>query len=267
MCRFAAYAGPERPLADVLIDAPRSLSEQAFAPRQQIHGHVNVDGTGAAWWWPDDPEPVRYRTAHPPWADVNLPGLAARITATRFLAAVRGATPGVGLGPTFAHPFASGRLAGTHNGWIGAWRERTARPLIADLPDALFAELDGLSDSHVLFLHAVAAHGEGADLGDAALAACDRIAAECARAGTTATLNLLIGDGERFAATRLSAGDAPVNSLWALEDGAAWPDAVLLASEPLDDDRAWREIPAGTVAVAGPDGVTIRRTNGQERSA
>jgi len=94
MCRFAAYHGPPRPLAEMLYEAPHSLERQAYVPREMVEGHVNVDGTGVVWWPHGDDEPLRYVTVLPPWSDPNLPTLAPRLQGRTILGSVRSATPG-----------------------------------------------------------------------------------------------------------------------------------------------------------------------------
>ena len=46
MCRHLAYLGPPVTLRSVIIDPPRGLYRQAWAPRMQRHGTVNADGFG-----------------------------------------------------------------------------------------------------------------------------------------------------------------------------------------------------------------------------
>jgi glutamine amidotransferase len=59
---------------------------------------------------------------------------------------------------------------------------------------------------------------------------------------TTATLNVALSDGRTVVATRASVHER-VNSLHLARGSARWPDAIVLASEPLDDDPAWQPVP------------------------
>jgi gamma-glutamyl hercynylcysteine S-oxide hydrolase len=259
MCRLAAYVGPPAPLSTLLYDPPRSLSEQAVSPREQRSGRVNVDGTGVAWWnGTDDPRPLRYRTDRPPWADPNLPGLAPRLLGTVQLAAIRSATPGIPHGAVFVHPFVHKAVAGTHNGWIRAFREHVARPLLARLPEHLFASFDGMSDSLALFLLCIAEleRNPKAGLVGAVRAALAAAAAECRRAGATAILNLALADTQGVAVARTGYKE-PGSSLYVLRSGARWPSANLLASEPLDDDPGWTPVPDCHIAALTGDGITM----------
>jgi len=44
MCRHLAYLGPPATLRALLLDPPHGLGTQAWAPRRQCHGTMNVDG-------------------------------------------------------------------------------------------------------------------------------------------------------------------------------------------------------------------------------
>lgn len=258
MCRLAGYLGPPVPLSALLYDPPRSLSEQAVESREQRSGRINVDGTGVAWWDGADPRPLRYRTDRPPWSDPNLPDLACRLAGGVQLAAVRSATRGIPYGTPFAHPFMHGQVAGTHNGRIGLFRERIARPLLARLPDELFSAFDGMSDSLALFLLAVAElerNPAGGLVGALGAALC-AVAEECCRAGATATLNVALADASGVAAAK-TGHDLPGASLYTLRDGARWPGASLVASEPLDDDPGWTPVPDRHVVLLRGDEITI----------
>ena len=98
MCRHLAYLGPPVTLRALLTDPPHGLATQAWAPRRQRHGTMNVDGFGVGCNPHGDPVPARYRRAGPIWADPGFADLA-RVTRTRaLLAAVRSATEGTEAG-------------------------------------------------------------------------------------------------------------------------------------------------------------------------
>lgn len=246
MCRLAAYLGPPAPLSTLLYDPPRSLEVQAYDPREQRSGLVNVDGTGIAWWDDHEPTPLRYVTDRPPWADANLPSLAPRLRAAAQVAAVRGGTPGIGHGPHLVAPFVHDRLAGAHNGFVADYRRRVARVLLQRLPDELHACLDGPGDSQALFLLAVGhvQRDPTAGLAGAVAAAVSEAADVCATLDAPATLTLALTDGEALVATRCAVA-TPSNSLYTRSDGPRWPGALVLASEPLDDDPGWAPVPDG----------------------
>ena len=152
MCRIAAYIGDRPlPLSALLYDPPHSLEHAAYAPRELIWGHVNVDGTGVAWWVEGRANPLRYVTDKSPWADPNLSDLAPVLSGTPLLAAVRSATPGISHGSQNVAPFVSGDLAAVHNGWIGGFRDGVGRSLLSTLSDTRFSEISSMNDSQALF--------------------------------------------------------------------------------------------------------------------
>lgn len=232
MCRLALYLGPARPIGD-LLDAAHGLAVQSYAPRELQHGTVNVDGTGFAWWRDGDDLPLRYVTVRPPWADANLAALAPRLTGHTILGVVRGGTPGVGHGDDHVAPFVLGDLAVAHNGWVGGFRDGVAAGLLRALPDDLLAGLPVINDSRVLASLLVAHRREGRALPDAVRTLLADVAAAARAAGQPATLNLAVTDGREAVVTRASV-DLPGNSLYLAEDAAAWPGAIVVASEPLD---------------------------------
>ncbi len=252
MCRLAAFVGSRRSLATLMFDPPHSLEHQAYAPDLLVRGHVNVDGSGVAWWPEGDIEPLRYITERPPWSDPNLGPLSRRIEATTAIAAVRSAAPGIPFGPGNVQPFVFDGMAGVHNGWIGGFRAGVGRDLIGRLPDDLFAELDALNDSRVLILHTVALLREGAELAQAVVESVALASKMASKRGEAATLNLAVAVRDRIVAVR-SSHDAPHNSLFV----AAGPDGHRLASEPLDDAETWIEVPVEHLVDLRPDGFEV----------
>lgn len=251
MCRVAFTTGTEVPLSVLLYEPTHALAEQAWGPREQQHGHVNVDGTGVVWWRTDDPAPLRYVTTATPWADPNLPDLAPRLTGHTVLAAVRGATPGLGFGPDMVAPFLQDGLAFTHNGWIGGFRDDVAPGLLRALPDDLLGTSVALSDSTVLFRTVLAHHRRHGDLSRAVTGALHDVAAACRAAGQPATLNVVLTDGHDTVATRTSYGAAG-NSLYLR--ALRGTGRVDIASEPLDDD-GWEPVPDDSLVLVRDDTV------------
>src|SRR6266852_6123316 len=116
MCRHFAYVGAEVSIKSVLFDPPHSLVQQAWAPRWQRHGTMNVDGFGVGWYAGRDPVPARYRRTGPIWADDCLADLA-RVTRTAaMLCAVRSASVGTETGASAAAPYADGSWLFSLNG-------------------------------------------------------------------------------------------------------------------------------------------------------
>src|SRR5215469_1619432 len=130
MCRMAGYVGPAIAPRELASAPPHSLFVQSYKPREMQSGTVNADGYGAALWLDDGrPEPALYRTAAPVWADPNQGWMNDRLRARSLIAAVRSATPGIGFELANVQPFAHGRLAFTHNGFIDDFRRGPQRAL------------------------------------------------------------------------------------------------------------------------------------------
>jgi glutamine amidotransferase len=241
MCRHLAYVGPSASLRDVLCDPPFALFRQAWAPRRQRHGTVNADGFGVGWYAGDDPIPARYRRAVPMWADPSFLDLARVTRTTALLAAVRSATAGTAPDESAAAPYRRGRWLFSHNGLIEGWPASMAGPA-GGLPADLLLDQEARTDSALLWalvLHRLAA----GDAPGQALAGAVGDVAACAGG----RFNLLLTDGATIAAT--AAGDTLSYRL----AGAA----VVVASEPDDDDAGWVDVPDGSVLVAAAGQVTV----------
>jgi glutamine amidotransferase len=245
---MAAYLGPTAPLSTLLTDPPHSISKQAWAPTHLRDCSVNVDGTGVVWWQEGEREPLRYATPSPPWADANIAGLAPRLRGNVQLAAVRSATPGMPFGPGAVAPFTIGGLAISHNGRIRPFRGMLARCLLDRLPEDVWDGTGTVTDSVAIAMTIVAESRErpAEGLAGAVAATVEVVEKACRDWGATATLALLASDGLRLVGAR-AAVDDPAPSLFALRDSDQRPDAALIASEPLDDDPAWAEIPEGSL--------------------
>jgi glutamine amidotransferase len=284
MCRHFGYVGDQVSIKSVLFDPPHGLVRQAWAPRWQRHGTMNVDGFGVGWYADGDPIPARYRQSGPIWADDCLPDLA-RVTTTRaMLCAVRSASVGTDAGASAAAPYAEGSWLFSLNGALVGWsaaaggsttpRRSTAAaasaesagesitepapaapPSPAEAAAAVERLAGRLSRSELLGLQArcdtallwamVLARLRAGQTGAGALAG---TVADVWAAGGTGRFNLLLTDGHAIAAT--AAGD----SLCYLQQ----PDGVIVASEPFDDDRDWQRVPDGSMVEATAAGVAVR---------
>jgi gamma-glutamyl hercynylcysteine S-oxide hydrolase len=247
MCRHLAYLGPPATLRSAIIDPPHGLYRQAWAPRRQRYGTVNADGFGVGWYAPGEEDPVRYRRAEPIWGDESFADIARVTRSGALLAAVRCATAGTALGPASVAPFASGGWLFSHNGRIDGWPE-SAAGLAATLPAAALLGLEARVDSALLW--ALVLHRLHLGLGPA-----DALAGTVAAlraANVTGRFNFLLTNGRMIAAT--AAGD----TLWHRSDAAAASGpAVVVASEPGDDEPGWTEVPDGSVLTAAPGQVSV----------
>lgn len=251
--------GPETSLSAVVQEPEHSLLVQSYAPREMLSGVVNADGFGVGWYVPGEAGPAIYRSNSSLWADRSFAGVAPKLRASRLFAAVRSATPGLPVEESGVPPFDSGEYMFMHNGAIDDFRPKVMRPLRDSLSDEAYSGLLGTSDSETIFAGLLDRLREnGGNLADALSGTIRHVSGVCAVLGVKATLNLGVADGEAMAFTRHST-EGPGNSLYFVEDGESFPGAVVVASERLDADEGWREVPDRHLLHASlTDGVTLR---------
>jgi len=249
MCRHLAYLGPSVSVQALVLGPPFGLARQAWAPRRQRHGTMNVDGFGIGWYADGDPVPARYRRAGPIWADPGFADLA-RVTRTRaLLAAVRSATDGTESGAAAAAPYTGGRWLFSHNGRLDGWPATTAR-LAATLPAGDLLALEARCDSALAWALVAARLRAGAPAGQALA----DVIAGFRRHGIGGRFNFLLTDGEVISAT--AAGDTLCYR--AAGPAGTGGAVVVVASEPGDDRPGWTDVPDNSVLTATADGVEVR---------
>src|ERR687894_1505325 len=266
MCRIVAYLSREQiPLSSLVLEPEHSLLVQSYEPKEMMSGVVNADGFGAGWYVPEvDDEPAVYRSNAPIWADRSFASIAPKVHSATILAAVRSATPGLPAEESGVPPFASGPYLFAHNGAIKDFRQTAMRPLRALLSDASYSDLLGVTDSETIFAllldrlrEAKVRPGDAGALAEAINETVHQASDVCSRLGVYAALNVGATDGEAFVFTRYST-EGPGNSLYFVESGEAFPDAVVIASERLDRDDGWRRVADRHLLVASIEGVTTR---------
>ena len=248
MCRHLAWLGVDRPLAAFVTDPEHSLVHQSYAARELLRGTVCGDGFGIGWYHDAGPEPARYRRSEPIWADPDLPGVAAAISANAVVAAVRNGTPGIPGGVASTQPVTADGFLGSHNGYIDRFAHH-ARRLRDGLSDDLYANLTGESDSET-FLLLVVEHIRREGGIAAGLEAAIETVLDIAPGSALCTV---VTDGQELVVARM-ARDQPCDSLYVRRG----EDGILVASEPLDAAAGWESLPAYAVtplgAVAGAGG-------------
>lgn len=252
MCRWAAYLGEPVFLEDIVAAPCHSLIAQSHHALEAKTA-TNGDGFGIAWYG-DRAEPGRYRDVLPAWSDCNLRSLCRQIRSGLFLAHVRASTGGA-TSRDNCHPFVSGRWSFMHNGQIGGF-ERLRRRLEESLPDALYAEMQGGTDSELFFL-LMMAEGLDDDPQGAVERATAHVVAASLRAGIEPALKLTaaFADGERLFAVRFSTlGVAPTLYVGASR-GA---NGRCVVSEPLDrEEPNWKAVPPGSFVAITRDSVAV----------
>jgi len=244
MCRHLAYVGPPVTLEKLILRPEHSLLRQAFEPRHQTHGTINADGFGVGWYDRDKrPEPARYRTTRPIWADPSFASLAGLVSSTTVLAAVRSASPGIPVEESSTAPFTTGPWLFSHNGALNGWPAAT-ESLAATLPAADLLALEARCDSALAWALVWSRLRAGCGPAEALAQAIGALTGH----RVSGRFNFLLSNGEVIAAT--AAGDT---LCYRLSDAG-----VLVASEPGDDEPGWAQVPDQSVLTATPGGVDVR---------
>jgi ergothioneine biosynthesis protein EgtC len=254
MCRFVAYLGEPIFLEELIAKPSHSLVRQSLRA-QQAKASTNGDGFGIGWY-AERTEPAVYREILPAWSDENLQSLAATVRSGLFFAHVRAATGG-GISRHNCHPFRHERWLFMHNGQIGGYGE-VRRALEALLPDALYAQRRGATDSELLFLMAMTLIEQGEPPQSAVPAVLTRVASMLAERGIREPLRFAatLADGQRIHAFRIASDGRPP-TLYALHGERG----TIVASEPLGDEAAgWQALPVGSV-------ITIERGRAPREAA
>jgi len=250
MCRFLAYRGDPIYLEDLVCRPKHSLVRQSLRA-EEAKMVTNGDGFGVGWYGDRD-TPGVYRQVTPAWSDENLRALAAHVRSHLFFAHVRAATGG-GIALSNCHPFATSTFLFMHNGQVGGFG-LVRRQLEAQLPDTLWHQRRGATDSELLFLLIV----ERLVNGFGPVEAVSQVLGEVwalMRAGQ-------IGDPLRFSAA-LADGDDVFAFRWASDDR---PPTLyhrqeaygqMVASEPLEGDpTGWTALNPGAALCLHADGRT-----------
>jgi ergothioneine biosynthesis protein EgtC len=254
MCRLLAYSGPALPLAATVCKPEHSLFVQSYAPQEMTSGVVNADGFGFSWYDKGEGnEPFIYRSTLPIWNDPNLESLGRYIRTTCLLGYVRSATAGQALDMSNTQPFVYGDWTFIHNGFIDGFRDPDgrafARKVQQDLPAKILDGLAGSTDSELIFAWIVAKMDKSGELHSALIDAIGELADLLEN--RPARLCFIISNGRQTAAVRHAIG-AAAPTLYRLEHGSRYPDAILFASEPLYEDPGWTLMEEGSLVITGP---------------
>jgi glutamine amidotransferase len=224
---------------------------QSYAPRELRYATVNADGYGFAWY-AEDGKPAVYINPAPMWTDPNLDHLARSLSSDLWLASVRSATIGNPVNHVNTQPFADEEFLFDHNGLIDDFHEMVRPRLVADLDPAYLARIRGNTESEYLFAALRQLLTENLDLPmEEALAELTRRVDTWA-GGCRTLLTIVVSDGERLYALRHASGDA-CPTLYYTTDDEAFPDAQLIASEPLNESGVWQSVPDHQILILDPE--------------
>jgi dimethylhistidine N-methyltransferase/ergothioneine biosynthesis protein EgtC len=239
MCRHLGYLGPAVDLPELLFGKPHSLLRQTWAPDDMRGGGtVNVDGFGVGWYPAGAGRPVRYRRSVPMWTDESFAAVAAATSSTAVLAAVRSATIGMPVNDGACAPFAEDSWLFSHNGMILGWPESIAE-LAGRLPVVDLMTLDAPTDSALVW----ALVRDRLRAGEPAAEAVAAVTGQIAEVAPGSRLNLLLTDGRTLVAT----------AWWHSLSVLRTDDAVVVSSEPWDDDPRWSLVDDRHLVVARLD--------------
>src|SRR3954454_4037493 len=201
-----AYSGSQIRIAELLYRAKHSLIDQS------LHSDLgaettNGDGFGIGWYGVGE-TPGVFHSIEPAWNDRNLRDISAQIESPLVFAHTR-ASSGTPIQQTNCHPFRQGRRLWMHNGLIREFHA-VKRDLVLEVDPSLYPEIEGSTDSEVLFFLALT-FGLEHDAPTAVERMVGFVEATAARHGVRDPLQMTIGtsDGERLWAFRYSSeGDS-----------------------------------------------------------
>jgi glutamine amidotransferase len=236
MCRFLAYSGEPVFLSSLVCAPTHSLVHQSLHAAEAKTG-TNGDGFGLGWYG-ERAEPGLYREIRPAWSDENLRSLCEQVRSRLFFAHVRAST-GTASTRANCHPFAHGRHLFMHNGQIGGYGELKRR-IEAMIPDALYSERLGTTDTEAIFL--------AEDPLGAMARTLKAVRGLMSAAGVAEPLRFTaaLTDGRDLYAFRWACDGQPP-SLYARKGEGG----LTIVSEPIDGCRdGWREVPKGSALIA-----------------
>src|SRR6201991_3881154 len=147
MCRWMAWTGQPVLLEELVFNTEHGIVDQSLHARMGAEP-TNGDGFGLGWY-ANRETPGVYHSVAPAWGDPNLRELAAHIESPLFFMHVRAAI-GSPVQQTNCHPFRHGRWLFVHNGYIEG-HARLRRELLYEVDPMLFGELQGTTDSELMF--------------------------------------------------------------------------------------------------------------------
>jgi predicted glutamine amidotransferase len=261
MCRWLAYYGDPIPIETLILRRQHSLIDQSLHSREGAET-TNGDGFGVGWYDELGGMPGLYKSIQPAWNDRNLRELAKHISSPLFFAHIR-ASSGTAVQETNAHPFRYGRWLFMHNGLVREF-PRVRRDLMLAIDPALFPDIEGSSDSEVLF-HLALTFGLQDDPFTALELMVGFVEEVGHRHGVEYPLQMTVAtsDGDRIIAARYSS-EGQSRSLYFSTDARALKahhpeieeiqqlsdESRAIVSEPLGDVvGAWNKVPEASIGI------------------
>ena len=269
MCRWMAYSGDPLLAEDLLFRPVHSLIDQSLHSRMGATT-TNGDGFGIGWYG-EGAEPAVFKSIDPAWNDRNLREVAGQIRTPLLFAHVRAST-GTPVQRSNCHPFRHGRWLWMHNGALRGFHE-TKRDLLMAVDPALYADIEGSTDSEALFYLALTF-----GLTEDPVGAVERAVGLVEQVGREhgvehpVQMTLATTDGESVWVFRYSSEhesrslffSTDVTSLRRLHPELeilhrVGDETRIIVSEPLRDlEGAWHEVPESSVGVIQPGQDEVR---------
>jgi len=254
MCRLLGYLGKPLQLDKILYKPEHSLIVQSYQPKEMTAGLLNADGFGIGWYHPQqETNPYIYKNILPIWSDINLPQVSRYVESGCMLAYVRSATPPLAVDLSNCQPFTNNKLLFIHNGYINNFRQTLYRSVRYGLDDYTYNLIQGTTDSEHIFALIV---NELRKISNVHLElALENTLKKLTQLAKTEQVyfsaNIIVSDGKKLVASRY-ANRTPIPTLYWLRDDPLFPDAVILASEPLFKGN-WRSCPENSIISVGED--------------
>jgi glutamine amidotransferase len=264
MCRFTLYMGEPIRLSSLLLEPEHSLIRQSTHAREREEP-LNGDGFGVGWYATDPRlEPAVFRSISPAWNNRNLVNLSRVVSSGCILAHVRAATESSGVNEANCHPFRFRSHLFMHNGDVGQFR-KVRRHMLASIRDEAFDNVYGSTDSEHVFalvidemLRAPTWVEPSERMAGALQAAIRRVVELVDKHGNgePSYLNCALSDGRNAVVSRFSNDPKDTPESLYYYSGAIYPSldgrvarSVLVSSERLTADEAWREIPPNHMVI------------------
>ena len=147
MCRWMAWLGQHVLLEELLFKTQHGLIDQSLHSRMGAET-TNGDGFGVGWYG-DGEGPALYKSVSPAWGDANLRELAGHIS-RRSSSRMFARRPAPPVQQTNCHPFRHGSGCSCTTACINGFHA-IRRDLVLAVDPELFPEIQGSTDSEVLF--------------------------------------------------------------------------------------------------------------------
>ncbi|RXJ74235.1 class II glutamine amidotransferase [Veronia nyctiphanis] len=235
MCRWMSYIGKSVFLDELLYQPAHSLVSQSKDAVKAVTT-VNADGFGLAWYG-EKATPATYHEILPAWADKNLKSIAEHTRSACFLGHVRAST-GATTSRENCHPFTWSKWSFMHNGQIPHF-DTLRMGLERQLKEEWYLLRRGTTDSELLFL-LLLQNGLDANPRQAMVETLSIVEQAMASKNIDEPFKacIALSNGNKIFGVRYSSDSKPPTLFY-----KTTPDAVVMASEPFDENRSgWRSV-------------------------